>query len=77
MATDLENLYARRSAILAELAAIDPTKAGGKPNNASGVDHQGYKAGLYAELEKIQTLIDQLELEADGDPFEYVSRGVT
>jgi hypothetical protein len=75
MATDLENLQARKAAILAELAALDTTKAGGLPN-ASGpgvnVDHVGYRDSLYRELEKI----DQLIAAAEG-PFEVEMRGET
>jgi len=62
MATDIENLQTRKSAILTELAAIDTDAAGGLPNSqASGVDHQGYKAGLYAELREIDALITAAE----------------
>ena len=65
MATDLENLQTRKSAILAELAAIDTDAADGLPNSqASGVDHQGYKAGLYAELREIDA---QMATSAGGD----------
>ena len=71
MATDLENLQTRRSAVLAELAALGPTKAGGLPNaggDGIGLDHQGYKAGLYAELREIEALITAL-----GGAFESTS----
>lgn len=62
MATDIENLQTRKSAVLAELAAIDTDAPGGLPNSqASGVDHQGYKAGLYAELREIDSLITAAE----------------
>lgn len=71
MATDLENLQTRKSAILTELAAIDADTAGGLPNSqASGVDHQGYKAGLYAELREIDSLI----ASAEG-PWQEESQG--
>lgn len=59
MANDLENLQTRRSAILAELANLTSSNAGGKPN-ASGpgtIDHVGYKDGLYRELREINELI--------------------
>jgi len=69
MATDLENLQARRSAICAELAALDTSKAGGKPNNPSGVDHQGYKQGLYDELKAINEAIAAATGDSDG-PWE-------
>ena len=73
MATDLENLQTRKSAILAELAAIDSDAAGGLPNSqASGVDHQGYKAGLYAELAEI----DKRITAAEG-PWQLDSQGFT
>ena len=72
MATDLENLQTRKSAILAELAEIDSSAAGGLPNSqAAGVDHQGYKAGLYAELENINQLITAAE-----GPWQLDSQGV-
>ena len=71
MATNLENLQTRRAAICTELAAIDTDAAGGLPNSqASGVDHQGYKAGLYAELREIDTLINAAE-----GPWEESSQG--
>lgn len=70
MATDLENLQTRRSAILAELAALSSSAAGGLPNSLAptGVDHQGYKEGLYKEL----AAIDQLLLSEQG-AWEVVS----
>lgn len=74
MATQLENLTARRDAICAELAALDDTEPGGRPN-VSGpgqVDHVGYKDGLYRELERLRALIDMLE-----GPSEQVMRGYT
>jgi hypothetical protein len=71
MATDLENLTARRSAILAELAALGPTKAGGLPNSTtSGIDHTGYKKSLYDELAQINELISQI-----GGAWEDVTEG--
>ena len=71
MATDLENLQTRKSAILTELAAIDTNAAGGLPNSqASGVDHQGYKAGLYAELKEINSQITAAE-----GPWQLDSQG--
>lgn len=58
MATYLENLTTRRAAIAAELAALSATAAGGKPNaTATGIDHVGYKDGLYRELETLDRLI--------------------
>ncbi len=71
MATDLEHLQNRKSAVLAEIATIDSDAAGGLPNSqASGVDHQGYKAGLYAELKEIDLLI----AVAEG-PWQEESQG--
>jgi hypothetical protein len=77
----LANLKARRDAIAAELAQLNVTKAGGKPNIASTdggttVDHVGYKDALYRELREIDGLIRAAaETEAamnagDGGPFE-------
>ena len=75
MATDLENLKTRRSAILTELAALSSTASGGKPNytiNGQSVDHIGYKRSLYDELKTIDELIVALQ-----GPFEVVSEVVT
>lgn len=50
------NLKTRRDAVVAELAALDSTKAGGKPNTSGAgvnVDHQAYKKGLYDELKAL------------------------
>jgi hypothetical protein len=77
----LANLKARRDAIATELAALDMTKAGGKPNLSStdggtAIDHVGYKDALYRELREIDGLIRAAaETEAalnagDGGPFE-------
>jgi len=67
MPTDLENLQSRRSVITAELAALSSTAAGGKPNAAAaGIDHVGYKDGLYRELKQIQETIAMLGGEDDG-----------
>lgn len=62
MATDIQNLLTRRTAIYVELAALDSTKAGGLPNALGGgdmvkVDHQGYRKSLYDELKAINELI--------------------
>lgn len=66
MATDAENLLTRRSAILAELAALDSTKAGGLPNTTGGgdkvsIDHVGYRKSLYEELAQINSMISAAE----------------
>lgn len=76
MSSDLENLQLRRSAILAELAALSSFTAGGRPNvnggGAGTVDHVGYKDGLYRELKEINSQIDILqgpwELSLEGRP---------
>lgn len=66
MATDAENLRTRRSAVLAELAAISSTTAGGKPNASGGgdklhIDHVGYRKSLYDELAMINEMIAAIE----------------
>ena len=72
MATDIDNLKARRSAIYAELAALASQKTGGKANTSGGggthVDHVGYKDGLYRELRDLNALIGSAE-----DTFEITS----
>jgi hypothetical protein len=75
VATDLQNLATRKSAILAELAAITSTANGGKPTyNIDGqmVDHTQYRLSLYEELEAI----DRRIAAADG-PSENVLQAVT
>jgi len=69
MATPLENLKTRRAAICEELAALSSSAAGGKPNSGQ-IDHTGYKAGLYRELEEINKQIENLQAETDGAWFE-------
>ena len=69
MATLIENLKARRSAIGVELAALTASNAGGKPNTSGGgvtVDHVGYKDALYRELAEINKLIAELEFDPDA-----------
>lgn len=71
MATDIENLKARRSDIYAELAALNSQKVGGNANTngpGTNVDHVGYKDGLYRELENLTALIASAE-----DAFEVTS----
>jgi hypothetical protein len=76
MASDYENLTTRKSAILAELAALSSSTAGGRPNINSGgagtVDHVGYKDGLYRELKEINAQLDILqgpwEVALEGRP---------
>jgi hypothetical protein len=73
MATYLENLTTRRDAIATELAALTNSLAGGKPNaGASGVDHVGYKDGLYRELAELDKLIAAAQESSDG-PWEEES----
>jgi len=74
MPTDLENLLARRSAILAELAALTSTSAGGGLNHTAlgrSFDHVGYKDGLYRELAQIKELIGSLEGPIDDSVQGY------
>lgn len=71
MATALENLETRRTAICAELAALSTAAAGGKPNAPGNVDHVGYKDGLYRELREINDM-----LAAIGGAFEVTSEMV-
>lgn len=69
-ATNLANLKTRRDAIYAELAALNSTKAGGKPDSRQGgIDHHKYKMGLYAELKEIREAIT-----AAGGSFEVITR---
>lgn len=66
MATEAENLIARREAITAELAAMDATKAGGLPNTRGGgdmlaIDHVGYRKSLYEELAMIGARLVEIQ----------------
>lgn len=71
MATDLENLKARYSAICAELAAMGQTKPGGLPNSdATKIDHVGYRKSLLEEMQGLRLAISASE------PFEIISGGV-
>jgi len=73
MATDLENLQTRRSAILTELAAINSTQPGGKPDSTTtGVEHVAYKDSLYRELGEIDA-----RLAAIQGPVEISSETTT
>lgn len=79
MASDIDNLLTRRSAICAELAALTSSAAGGKPNaQATGIDHVGYKDGLYRELAAINETIALLggAVTTNG-PWEESIIGVT
>jgi len=72
MPTPLENLETRRDAICAELAAMGPTAAGGKPNSsgADSIDHVGYKDGLYRELDEINKQIAAINSQ---EPWEIIA----
>lgn len=71
MASNLENLETRRTAIYVELAAMSSTKSGGKPTyNIDGqmVNHTQYRLSLYEEIDRLDRLIGS----ATG-PFEVTS----
>lgn len=81
MSAFLTNMLARRDAIAIELAALSASAAGGKPNangEGGGVDHVGYKDGLYRELAAIEAAIDGYHRTAAtmAGPFEIVETGV-
>jgi len=60
-------LNTRRDSILDELAALTTTTAGGKPNaSQTGVDHVGYKDGLYRELEFIDERLKKIAVTDGG-----------
>ena len=64
MATRAENIETRLDAIAAELAAMGPTEAGGKPNamgSPVGIDHVGYRMSLIAEQKELLAALTQLE----------------
>jgi hypothetical protein len=65
MSEALKNLEARRDSICEELAALNASNPGGRPNIAGGgpgtVDHVGYKDGLYRELSEINRQIAAIE----------------
>ncbi len=65
----MEDLAARRDAIFAELAGMSTTSPGGLPNTSGTgdhVDHQGYKQGLYDELDRIDVLLEKLQFANGG-----------
>lgn len=77
----VSDLKARKLAIGVELAALSIAEAGGLPNASvpHGVDHVGYKDGLYRELDNIHKLLlaeGGLTAEELG-VFEIVSEGTT
>lgn len=66
MATPAELLTQRRDAILAELASMSSTSAGGLPNATGGgdkvnIDHVGYRKSLYEELRMIDEQLRSFE----------------
>ncbi len=80
MASDLENLRTRRSAILAELAALTSTSQGGRVNQTAmgrSFDHVGYKMSLYAELKEIDAMIANADDGSGaGGAFEIETQGL-
>jgi len=72
MASEIENLLARRAAILAELAAGENLDKPTYSKDGQSVDWAGYKRGLYEELESIEARIAAVQ-----GPFEADSRGVS
>ena len=75
----IAQLKTRRDAICTELAALTETAAGGKPNSQlGGIDHVGYKDGLYRELREIEELIAKytwLDETGGGGPIEVETIG--
>jgi hypothetical protein len=64
MSDESENLKIRRAAVCAELAALNTSNPGGKPNISGGsgtVDHIGYKRSLYEELGMIDQRLSAIE----------------
>lgn len=66
--TDLDNLLARRSAILAELATL--TSRASYSIDGQSVDHNAYRKSLLDEMAAINELVDT----AQG-PFEVETKG--
>jgi hypothetical protein len=66
----LTGLRTRRDAISAELAALNASVVGGKPNSDGtgvNVDHVGYKDALYRELKELNGLIKDAEADVSAD----------
>jgi len=66
----LTGLRTRRDAISAELAGLNASAAGGKPNadgTGVNVDHGGYKDALYRELKELNGLIKDAEADLAAD----------
>lgn len=73
--SDLDNLLTRRTNVIAELAAMNPTASGGKPSytiDGQQVDHVAYRQSLYDELNELNRQIANLQ-----GPFEQIERGTT
>jgi hypothetical protein len=66
--TALAALETRYEAVAAEIAGLDPTKAGGLPNVGGGAetDHTGYVDRLYRELEQLEQRIIDGRRSVDG-----------
>ena len=80
MASDLENLKTRRSAIIAELAGLTSTSPGGRVNQTAmgrSLDHVGYRMSLLQELKDINALIATADDGSGaGGSFEIESQGL-
>lgn len=75
MASDLDNLQTRRTAIYVELAEMSSTTPGGKPDYSvpeQSVQHVAYRMSLYDELDKIDG-----KLAAAEGPWESRALGFT
>jgi hypothetical protein len=73
--SDLANLLARRSNVIAELAAMNSTSSGGKPSysiDGQQVDHVAYRKSLYEELALLNQQIAVLQ-----GPYEEQGQAVT
>lgn len=77
MATVLENLQTALENVTAELAAMNATAAGGKPNaGKSGIDHQGYRRLLMDQITQLQAQITAQQSQ-DYGAFEIQSEMTT
>lgn len=76
IATLVSSLTTRYANIASELAALDSSEAGGKPNvsgEGGGVDHVGYKDGLYREMEGIEKRLAGLGYDVAGNALSHES----
>lgn len=63
----IDDLKTARENIAAELAAMDATKAGGKPDHsASGVGHTAYYLSRLSALKDLDSLIEKAEASSSG-----------